>query len=180
MVLITDDKKDVMYMELTYKTAKEHPDLNRNKAVGAVIVKDGRVVTKGWRWTANLWMDPLVQICFHAEHMALLKADSQAEGATLYVTMEPCTHRVQSIHFPSPVDCVTLITSAKIARVVFGIRDEYSTSVARLTQAGIEVAQAKIDEERYRKLTENPWYPDETAKKATQQFNSNIGYDADG
>ncbi len=80
-----------------------------NPAVGALVVKDGRVVGRGWTQPGGR---P------HAEAMALEMAGTAAAGATLYVTLEPCAH--QSERGPS---CTSLIVAAKLARVVVGCQD---------------------------------------------------------
>ena len=73
-----------------------------NPAVGAVIVKDGVIVGRGWTQPGGR---P------HAETEALVRAGSAAGGATLYVTLEPCAM------------CVGAISLARIARLVFAADD---------------------------------------------------------
>jgi diaminohydroxyphosphoribosylaminopyrimidine deaminase/5-amino-6-(5-phosphoribosylamino)uracil reductase len=79
-----------------------------NPAVGAVIVKDGVIVGRGWTQPGGR---P------HAEVEALARAGEAARGATLYVTLEPCSH-----HGKSP-PCVDAVIAAGIARVVSAIED---------------------------------------------------------
>lgn len=79
-----------------------------NPIVGAVIVKDGRVVGRGWHKKAG---GP------HAEVHAIDDAGSEAEGATLYVTLEPCNH-----HGRTP-PCTQKILAAGIRRVVMAMDD---------------------------------------------------------
>jgi len=79
-----------------------------NPAVGAVIVKDGVIVGRGWTQPGGR---P------HAEVEALQRAGEAARGATLYVTLEPCSH-----HGKSP-PCADAVISAGIARVVSAIED---------------------------------------------------------
>ena len=79
-----------------------------NPHVGAVIVKDGELVATGHHERAGTE---------HAEVIALKAAGANAEGATLYVTLEPCNH-----HGRTP-PCTDAIISAGIARVVIGCRD---------------------------------------------------------
>ena len=99
-----------------------------NPAVGAVLVKDGVIVGRGWTQTGGR---P------HAEIDALRRADEAARGATLYVTLEPCSH-----HGKSP-PCADAITAAGVARVVSALEDPNPKVVgaghARLRAAGIEV-----------------------------------------
>lgn len=79
-----------------------------NPIVGAVVVQDGDVVGEGWHERKG---GP------HAEVVALEAAGERARGATLYLTMEPCTH-----HGDTP-PCTTAVLEAGIARVVAGSLD---------------------------------------------------------
>ena len=79
-----------------------------NPAVGAVIVKDGIILGRGWTQKGGR---P------HAEVEALRRAKKSAQGATMYVTLEPCSH-----HGKSP-PCVDAIIRAGIARVVSAMED---------------------------------------------------------
>ena len=79
-----------------------------NPAVGAVVVKDGVVVGRGWTQPGGR---P------HAEVEALRRAGEAARGATLYATLEPCSH-----HGRTP-PCVDAILAAGIARVVSALED---------------------------------------------------------
>jgi diaminohydroxyphosphoribosylaminopyrimidine deaminase / 5-amino-6-(5-phosphoribosylamino)uracil reductase len=99
-----------------------------NPAVGAVIVKDGVIVGRGWTQAGGR---P------HAEIEALRRAGEAARGSTLYVTLEPCSH-----HGKSP-PCADAIVAAGIARVVSSIEDPNpkvaGAGHARLRAAGIAV-----------------------------------------
>jgi diaminohydroxyphosphoribosylaminopyrimidine deaminase/5-amino-6-(5-phosphoribosylamino)uracil reductase len=99
-----------------------------NPAVGAVIVKDGAIVGRGWTQPGGR---P------HAEIEALRRAASAARGATLYVTLEPCSH------FGKSPPCTEAIIAAGIARVVSAIEDPNPEVAgqghARLRAAGIAV-----------------------------------------
>src|SRR4051794_37885506 len=99
-----------------------------NPAVGAVIVKDGVIAGRGWTQPGGR---P------HAETEALVRAGAAAEGATLYVTLEPCSH------YGKTPPCTDAIIKAGIARVVSALVDP-NPEVAgaghwRLAQAGIVV-----------------------------------------
>lgn len=99
-----------------------------NPAVGAVIVRDGVVVGRGWTQPGGR---P------HAEVEALRRAGDAARGATLYVTLEPCSH------FGRSPPCADAVIAAGIARVVSAIEDP-NPEVAgqghqRLRAAGIRV-----------------------------------------
>jgi diaminohydroxyphosphoribosylaminopyrimidine deaminase/5-amino-6-(5-phosphoribosylamino)uracil reductase len=99
-----------------------------NPAVGAVIVKDGLIVGRGWTQPGGR---P------HAEVEALRRAGAAARGATLYVTLEPCAH-----HGKSP-PCADAIVAAGVARVVSALEDANpkvaGAGYARLRAAGIAV-----------------------------------------
>ena len=99
-----------------------------NPAVGAVIVKDGVIVGRGWTQPGGR---P------HAEPEALRRAGEAARGATLYVTLEPCSH-----YGKSP-PCVDAVMAAGIARVVSAIEDPNPEVAgqghAKLRAAGITV-----------------------------------------
>jgi diaminohydroxyphosphoribosylaminopyrimidine deaminase/5-amino-6-(5-phosphoribosylamino)uracil reductase len=99
-----------------------------NPAVGAVIVKDGVIVGRGWTQPGGR---P------HAEVEALRRAGAAARGATLYVTLEPCSH-----HGKTP-PCADAVIAAGITRVVSALEDP-NPEVAgqghgRLRAAGITV-----------------------------------------
>ena len=99
-----------------------------NPAVGAVVVKDGVVLGRGWTQPGGR---P------HAETEALKRAGRAARGATLYVTLEPCSH-----HGKTP-PCVDAIIRAGIARVVSALDDcnpeVAGQGYARLRERGIAV-----------------------------------------
>ncbi|MGI9859846.1 bifunctional diaminohydroxyphosphoribosylaminopyrimidine deaminase/5-amino-6-(5-phosphoribosylamino)uracil reductase RibD [Moorella naiadis] len=125
-----------------------------NPAVGAVIVKDGRVVGEGYHQKAGT---P------HAEIHALQAAGPAARGSILYVTLEPCCH------YGRTPPCTAAIIAAGIRRVVAAMADP-NPKVAgggfqALRQAGIEVETGLLGEEA-RQLNEafikyittgNPW-----------------------
>ncbi len=79
-----------------------------NPAVGAVVVREGRVVGEGFHAQAGT---P------HAEIHALAAAGAAARGATVYVTLEPCNHQGRT------PPCTRALLAAGVARVVFGARD---------------------------------------------------------
>jgi diaminohydroxyphosphoribosylaminopyrimidine deaminase/5-amino-6-(5-phosphoribosylamino)uracil reductase len=99
-----------------------------NPAVGAVIVRDGIIVGRGWTQPGGR---P------HAEPEALARAGEAARGATLYVTLEPCSHVGKS------PPCADAIIAAGIARVVSAIEDPNPQVAgqghAKLRAAGIVV-----------------------------------------
>src|SRR5580704_4090619 len=100
-----------------------------NPAVGAILVKDGAVVGRGATAPGGR---P------HAERIAINEAGEAARGATLYVTLEPCSH------FGASPPCADAILEAGIARVVSAIEDPNPLVAgqghARLRAAGIAVS----------------------------------------
>jgi len=99
-----------------------------NPLVGAVVVQDRDVVGEGWYEYEGVR---------HAEVIALEQAGEAARGATLYVTLEPCSH-----HGRTP-PCADAVIEAGIARVVVGARDPNPVvdgrGLERLRAAGVEV-----------------------------------------
>ena len=99
-----------------------------NPRVGCVIVRAGDVVGEGWHVRAG---EP------HAEIHALRAAGERARNATLYVTLEPCSH------FGRTPPCADAIIAAGIARVVYAAGDPHPAvnggGAARLAGAGVEV-----------------------------------------
>jgi diaminohydroxyphosphoribosylaminopyrimidine deaminase/5-amino-6-(5-phosphoribosylamino)uracil reductase len=99
-----------------------------NPAVGAVVVKDGVIIGRGWTQAGGR---P------HAEPEALKRAGAAARGATLYVTLEPCSH------FGKSPPCADAIIAAGVSRVVAAIEDPNpevaGNGFAKLRAAGISV-----------------------------------------
>jgi diaminohydroxyphosphoribosylaminopyrimidine deaminase / 5-amino-6-(5-phosphoribosylamino)uracil reductase len=123
------DEADRRFMQLALTLGRR--GLGRtwpNPAVGAVVVKDGVIVGRGWTQPGGR---P------HAEPVALNRADGAARGATLYVTLEPCSH------FGKSPPCADAIIAAGIARVVAAIEDPNPEVAgrghAKLRAAGIAV-----------------------------------------
>ncbi len=114
-----------------------------NPAVGAVIVKEGKVVGSGFHTWAGLK---------HAEIVALDEAQDQARGATMYVTLEPCSHTGRT----GP--CVDAIVQAGIGRVVCAMRDPNplvsGKGVQKLIEAGVEVVLDGVHSGEAEKLNE--------------------------
>ena len=110
-----------------------------NPMVGAVVVSGHQVVADGWHARYG---------DVHAEVMALRAAGDQSRGATLYVTLEPCTH-----HGKTP-PCVDAIIEAGVSRVVIATRDpnpQAGGGVEKLRAAGIDV-EVGLEEKAAREL----------------------------
>jgi diaminohydroxyphosphoribosylaminopyrimidine deaminase/5-amino-6-(5-phosphoribosylamino)uracil reductase len=140
MVLMTSgEKEDKKFMGLALRLAKKANPFP-NPRVGAVLVKDGRLVGKGYHRKAGL---P------HAEMEAIKDARSRGiavRGATLYVTLEPCSHSAKR----TP-PCTKAILASGIKRVVFGMKDPNP-----LVSGAIELRAHRI-------ATTGPVYPKEAA-----------------
>jgi diaminohydroxyphosphoribosylaminopyrimidine deaminase / 5-amino-6-(5-phosphoribosylamino)uracil reductase len=110
-----------------------------NPAVGCVLVKDGRVVGRGWTQPGGR---P------HAESEAIERAGEAARGSTAYLTLEPCAH-----HGRTP-PCTDLILAAGIARAVIAAVDPDprvdGKGIARLRAAGVAVEVGCLEAEACR------------------------------
>ncbi|MDK3019460.1 bifunctional diaminohydroxyphosphoribosylaminopyrimidine deaminase/5-amino-6-(5-phosphoribosylamino)uracil reductase RibD [Pseudodonghicola flavimaris] len=110
-----------------------------NPAVGCVIVRDGRIVGRGWTAPGGR---P------HAEPQALAQAGPKARGATAYVTLEPCSH-----HGQTP-PCADALIGAGVARVVAALEDSdprvSGQGFDRLRRHGIEVVTGVLADEAAR------------------------------
>lgn len=107
-----------------------------NPWVGCVIVKHGTIIARGHTQPHGKE---------HAEVMALKAAQEEAEGSTVYVTLEPCAH------FGNTPPCCEALIKAGVSKVVIGILDPDQNvrgkGVAKLQNAGIEVEVGTLSEE---------------------------------
>jgi diaminohydroxyphosphoribosylaminopyrimidine deaminase/5-amino-6-(5-phosphoribosylamino)uracil reductase len=114
-----------------------------NPAVGAVIVRERQVVGRGFHTWAGMK---------HAEIVALEEAGSEAPGATMFVTLEPCAHQGRT----SP--CTDAIIQAGISKVVTAMRDPNplvsGKGIQKLVEAGVEVVIDGSHAEEAEKLNE--------------------------
>ncbi|MTI79818.1 MAG: bifunctional diaminohydroxyphosphoribosylaminopyrimidine deaminase/5-amino-6-(5-phosphoribosylamino)uracil reductase RibD [Firmicutes bacterium] len=129
--------KDQYYMkEALQLAAKAEGYTSPNPMVGAVVVKDGRIVGCGYHQKAGT---P------HAEVHALKDAGVKAEGATIYVTLEPCCH------YGRTPPCTEAIKNAGVNRVVVAITDPNPLVAGKglnvLKEAGIEVTSGVLASE---------------------------------
>ena len=131
---LSDDEK---YMKECFRLAlKGRGKVAPNPLVGCVVLdKFGKVVSKGYH---HKYGDN------HAERDALLKLkNNEAEGGTLYVNLEPCSH------FGKTPPCVDLIIERKLKKVVIGMKDinPVVDGITKLKQAGIEISTGILKEE---------------------------------
>lgn len=134
---------DEQYMRLALSLAKKgYGTTSPNPMVGAVLVKDNRIVGKGYHKRAGL---P------HAEVVAINDAGHEAEGSTLYVNLEPC------VHFGKTPPCTEAIKKAGIKKVVMAMFDPNpmvsGKGAQMLRDAGI-IIKTGVMEEEAKKLNE--------------------------
>ena len=130
-------ESDIFYMQKALELAKKGLYSTKpNPAVGCVLVKDGIIVGEGWHQKAG---QP------HAERVALASAGNKAQGATAYVTLEPCSH------FGRTPPCADGLIEAKVTRVVVAMRDPNplvsGQGIKRIEDAGIDVLVGVLEEE---------------------------------
>ena len=154
-------QEDIEYMRRAIELAERGVGFtNPNPMVGAVIVKGGKVIGEGWHERCGEW---------HAERNAFRNCTVPAEGATMYVTLEPCCH------YGKTPPCTEAIIEHGIARVVVGMEDPNplvaGKGIALLREAGIEVV-CGVEEEALREQnrvflkyisTKLPWVAMKTA-----------------
>ena len=130
---------DEKYMRMCFALAKKgYGKVAPNPRVGCVVLdRVGNLISKGYhkKYGEN-----------HAERDALLKLkNNEAEGGTLYVNLEPCSH------FGKTPPCVDLIIKHKLKRVVIGMKDVNPKvdGITKLKNAGIEVDFVLEEEARF-------------------------------
>ena len=133
----TDMEQDRQYMKMALELAQKGMGFTApNPMVGAVIVKNGRVIGQGYhRKYGEL----------HAEREALAACTEEPEGASIYVTLEPCCH------YGKQPPCVDAILEAGIRRVIIGSSDPNPLVAGKgiriLKDHGIEVTENILKEE---------------------------------
>jgi diaminohydroxyphosphoribosylaminopyrimidine deaminase/5-amino-6-(5-phosphoribosylamino)uracil reductase len=128
---------DERYMKQALRLARRGlGKVSPNPMVGAVIVKGGRVIARGYHHTFG---------GDHAEVDALKNAREDVSGSTLYVTLEPCRH------WGKTPPCTDAIIKSKIAKVVIGMLDPFpemrGKSIELLNQKGIETVVGVLENE---------------------------------
>lgn len=137
------ENRDIFFLKETLKLVKKGKGRTfPNPMVGAVIVKNNKIIAKGYHRKAGF---P------HAEVEALRNAKEDMRGATLYVSLEPCSH------YGKTPPCVDAIIQAGIQRVVCATQDPNpkvkGNGITLLQKAGINVSVGLLEEEA-RKLNE--------------------------
>lgn len=132
--------KDSAFLEMAYSLAEKAKGWSSpNPYVGAVIVKKGVVIGKGFHEKPG---HP------HAEVIALQQAGSRARNATAYITLEPC------VHWGRTPPCVDSLIQSGIKRVVVSALDPnplvYKKGIQKLKQAGILVSVGLLEEKNAR------------------------------
>lgn len=128
---------DIEYMKMALNLAENGCGwVSPNPMVGAIIVKEGSIIGQGWH-------EKYGQL--HAERIALNNCKESAEGATMYVTLEPCCHVGKT------PPCTEAIIAGKISKVVVGSTDPnpqvYGKGITILRGQGIEVEVGVLKEE---------------------------------
>jgi diaminohydroxyphosphoribosylaminopyrimidine deaminase/5-amino-6-(5-phosphoribosylamino)uracil reductase len=136
---VTDSKRDPsdeVFMRRALVLAEKHAGhTSPNPMVGCVIVNRGEIIAEGAHKGPGHK---------HAELAALAKLGGNARGATVYVNMEPCTHRREG-----KLPCAVAVTASGARRVVVGSKDTFpghGGGIAALRRAGIEVARTLVEE----------------------------------
>lgn len=133
----TDMEQDRQYMKMALELAQKGMGFTApNPMVGAVIVKNGRIIGQGYhRKYGGL----------HAEREALAACTEEPKGASIYVTLEPCCH------YGKQPPCVNAILEAGIRRVIIGSSDPNPLVAGKgiriLKDHGIEVTENILKEE---------------------------------
>ncbi len=139
---------DHEYMQLAVSLARQAKGFTApNPCVGAVVVKDRKIVGKGFHKKAG---------SAHAEAAAIDDAGANARGATIYVTLEPCNH------FGKTPPCTHKILNAGICKVVIGCKDPNpfvsGGGIQFLKDSGIDVVSGVLETETRQLIEDFIWY----------------------
>lgn len=128
--------ENIFMREAIAEAKKGEGFTNPNPLVGAVIVKDNKIISRGYHERYGE---------FHAERNAIMNAKEDIHGSDMYVTLEPCSH------YGKQPPCVEAIVEAGIKRVYIGSKDPNplvsGKGVAYLKKHGIEVYEGVLEEE---------------------------------
>jgi diaminohydroxyphosphoribosylaminopyrimidine deaminase/5-amino-6-(5-phosphoribosylamino)uracil reductase len=130
---------DAGFMRLALREARKGVGRTLpNPAVGAIVVKNGRILSRGWHRAAGM---PHAEI----EAISKLAKPGDARGATLYVTLEPCSTQGRT------PPCTSAIIAAGLTRVVFGAPDPNPKNAGRaekiLRKEGVEAVSGVLGDE---------------------------------
>lgn len=133
-------ERDIFFMRRALDLAEKGRGFTSpNPMVGAVVVKDGEIVGEGYHQRAG---EP------HAEVLALMQAGDKAQGAELYVNLEPCCH------YGRTPPCVDAVVKAGVKRVVIAMTDPNplvaGKGIEKLRKAGIKVIVGVLEKEARR------------------------------
>jgi diaminohydroxyphosphoribosylaminopyrimidine deaminase/5-amino-6-(5-phosphoribosylamino)uracil reductase len=136
-------RKDEYFMNLSMRLALKAKGMTSpNPLVGALVVKNNKIISRGFHHKAGL---P------HAEVIALNKAGKEAKGASLYVTLEPCTH------YGRTPPCVDKIIASGVKKVIIGTADpnpkNFGKGIKILRKSGIET-QVGLLEDKLKEMNE--------------------------
>ena len=138
MIIMPFTVKDREYMSLAIKLAKKgHNTVKENPVVGCVIVLDNKIIAKGYHKEFGKE---------HAEINALKELNYVAKNATMYVTLEPCSH-----HGKTP-PCVDVVINSGIKKIIIATMDKNhlitkENGLNKLKKAGIEVLCGLLENE---------------------------------
>jgi diaminohydroxyphosphoribosylaminopyrimidine deaminase / 5-amino-6-(5-phosphoribosylamino)uracil reductase len=166
-------KKDIYFMQEALELAKKgQGKTSPNPLVGAVVVRNNKIISKGFHKKCGL---------AHAEAVALKKAGARAKGATLYINLEPC------FHFGRTPPCVDKIIKAGIKRVVIAIKDPNpqvkGKSIRKLRKNKIKVSlgvcqkeASKINEVFFKNIKDNlPFVVAKVAQSLDGKITTSLG-----
>jgi diaminohydroxyphosphoribosylaminopyrimidine deaminase/5-amino-6-(5-phosphoribosylamino)uracil reductase len=144
----TAAESDTRHLKRALELAAEaRGQTSPNPLVGAVVVKDGRIIGEGYHHRAG---DP------HAERMALAECTEDPAGATMYVTLEPCCHTGRT------PPCTEAILEAGIKRVVIASDDPARHAAGRglgiLRDEGVRIDHADGEVEEAARLLNQPFF----------------------
>ncbi|MBI5375477.1 MAG: bifunctional diaminohydroxyphosphoribosylaminopyrimidine deaminase/5-amino-6-(5-phosphoribosylamino)uracil reductase RibD [Candidatus Schekmanbacteria bacterium] len=131
------NEDDIHFMKKVLSIAKKGAGtVSPNPMVGAILVKDRKIISSGYHKMAG---------SYHAEIIAIKKAGERAKGSTLYVNLEPCVHRGRT----GP--CCDVIKDAGITRVVAATKDPNplvrGKGFKKLKESGLKVTEGVLEEE---------------------------------